>query len=326
MSSSSDFDFGIPLGEAVLNVSLLQLAVTPRTRKLYYNAAADFIAWYRNKPGACSSYVHIDVHLAVYLDTLFRSGISHLGHANNTVFGLIHLAPFLKPWLPVTRRALKGWKKSRVVLSWPPLVWELCCMLAIQLSSVGWYDEAFALLVGYDGYLRISELLSCRVRDFHEWILAEPPQYQLRLKFTKTGPNRLVTLTRPGLGAMLGSYIRTRHAGKSSQTRIFGFSPQQFRKRFRIGCELLGWESVGFVPHSLRHGHASDAFNDGVPVETIQVQGRWASIESTRRYIQSARVHLIRGRLTPILPVLPDYGVQAVVSLMQETFLNSLPQ
>ena len=199
-------------------------------------------------------------------------------------------------------------------------------MLAIQMSSVGWYDEAIALLIAYDGYFRISELLSARVRDFYHWTLSDPPQYQFRLSQTKTGPNRLVTMTKPDLGAALVTFIRTRWDGESSRTRIFNFTPRHFRKRFRIGCELLGWDSVGFVPHSLRHGHASDDFNAGVPVDTIQVRGRWASIDSTRHYIQSSRVHLIRGRLTAILPVLPDYRVQTVLGLMQESYLNSLPQ
>lgn len=314
------------VGPALMNLPLLGLSITPRTRILYSKAAAEFILWYQDQPGAYSSYSHIDSYLAVYLNLLFQSQTSHLGHANNVVYGLMHAAPSLRQRLPTTRRCLKGWKKSRVPFSWPPLTWELCCMLAIQLSSVGWYDEAWAVLISYDGYFRISELLSCRVRDFYCWSLSDPPQYQFRLKHTKTGPNKLVTLTRSELGAALVTYIRTRCDGESGTERIFNFSCRHYRKRFKIGCELLGWESVGFVPHSVRHGHASDDFNAGVPVETVQVRGRWASIESTRRYIQSARVHLIRGRLTSILPILPDYRVQTVLSLMQEAYLNSLPQ
>ena len=199
-------------------------------------------------------------------------------------------------------------------------------MLAVQMSSVGWFDEALALLIAYDGYLRINELIQCRIRDYYCWALSDPPQHQLRLKHTKTGPNKLVTLTKTELGAALVSFIRTRYSIESSRTRIFSFTAQHYRKCFRIGCELLGWESVGFVPHSVRYGHASDDFNAGVPIETIQVRGRWASIESTRRYIQSARVHLIRGRLSPILPLLPDYKVQTVLALMQDAYLHSLPQ
>lgn len=323
------FEYIVPMdqvGLVLMNLPLLGLAITARTRILYCKAAVEFVLWYQDQPGAYSSYSHIDTYLAVYLNLLFESQTTHLGHANNVVYGLMHVVPALRQRLPTTRRCLKGWKKSRVAFSWPPLSWELCCMLAVQLSSVGWYDEALALLVSYDGYFRINELLSCRIRDFYCWKLSDPPQYQFRLKHTKTGPNKLVTLTRNDIGAALVTYIRTRYDGESSTERIFNFSSRHYRKRFRIGCELLGWESVGFVPHSVRHGHASDDFNAGMPVETIQVRGRWASIESTRRYIQSSRVHLIRGRLTSILPVLPDYKVQTVLSLMQEAYLNSLPQ
>jgi hypothetical protein len=310
----------------LLTMPLLSLAIRPHTYNLYSKAAAQFILWYQKQPDAYSSLSHIDSYLSVYLNLLFQSQTATFGHANNTVFGLMHIVPALRSSLPTTRRCLKGWRKSRVTLSWPPMSWELCCMLAIQMSSVGWYDEAFALLITYDGYFRINELLNSKLRHFFYYGLSTPPLYQFRLKETKTGVNKLVTLTRIDLGAALMSYIRTRYDGRSQSHLIFNFTASQYRKRFKIACEMLNWESVGFVPHSVRHGHASDDFNAGVPIETIQVRGRWATIQSTRNYIQSGRVHLIRGRLTPILPFLPNYESKFVLELMQKAYLQSLPQ
>jgi hypothetical protein len=150
----------------LLTMPLLSLAIRPRTYSLYSKAAAQFISWYQNQPNAYSSHSHIDSYLSVYLNFLFQSKTATFGHANNTVFGLMHVAPVLRTALPITRRCLKGWKKSRVTLSWPPLSWELCCMLAIQMSSVGWYDEALALLITCDGYFRINELLHSKLRHF----------------------------------------------------------------------------------------------------------------------------------------------------------------
>jgi len=314
------------------NCSLLRQVIKPQTLKLYSKAAAEFINWYKTTPGAYSSPNHFDVYLSTYLNSLFESGLTHLTHANNMVFGLMHIVPTLRQQLPIARRCLKGWKKSRATQSWPPMSWELACMLAVQLSSVGWMDEGVAVLIAYDGYFRISELLQCRIKDFLVWNLSNPPQYQLRLRDTKTGPNMLVTLTNPHLGNALLSYIQTRFDLRGpdnrriSRQRIFQINIRDYRRRFRTGCELLGWESVGFVPHSLRHGHASDDFIAGVPVETIQFRGRWSLTESTKTYIQNARVHLIRGRLNPILPSLPNYNVNTVLELMQQAYLNSLPQ
>jgi hypothetical protein len=319
------------VGRMLVTLPLIGLTITRRTHQLYSTAAAEFIRWYQQQPEAYSDYSHLDSYLAIYLNLLFRSRVSHLGHANNMVFGLMHLVPALRTRMPISRRCLKGWKKSRVSYSWPPLTWELACMLAVQMSEVGWFDEALALLISYDGYFRISELLATRIRDVMHWTVSEPEVYQIRLKNTKTGPNRLVTLTKNDLGAALITFINTRLDGASSRSRIFHFSARHYRKCFRKGCELLGWESVGFVPHSVRHGHASDDFNSGVPLETIQVRGRWASIDSTRHYIQSSRVHLIRGRLGSTLNVLPDYRVQTVLERMQFGYLQhddgqSLPQ
>lgn len=314
------------VGSRLLSMPLLSLAIQPRTAILYSKAAAQFIEWYQKQPGTYSSYFHIDSYLSLYLNLLYESGTSTMGQANNTVFGLMHVVPALRLQLPTARRCLKGWKKSRPTLSWPPLSWELACMLAIQMSSVGWYDEALALLISYDGYFRINELLKCKLRHFYCYSVSFPPVYQFRLKETKTGANKLVTMTNNELGAALMSYISTRYHGQSLSTRIFQFDDNKYRDKFRKGCELLGWQSVGFVPHSVRHGHASDDFNAGVPIETIQVRGRWASIQSTRNYIQGGRVHLIRGRLTSTLPVLPSYNARFILEMMQKAYLQSLPQ
>jgi integrase len=107
---------------------------------------------------------------------------------------------------------------------------------------------------------------------------------------------------------------------------IFNFSAAQYRFRFRMVVEMMGWGTVGFVPHSLRHGHASDDFINGVPIESIMTRGRWKSIDSTRHYIQSGRVHLIRGRLAKHLPVLTTYSPTYVLALLLDSYSNSLSQ
>jgi hypothetical protein len=304
---------------------LLDATIQPRTLHLYTTATANFIRWYRVQPGAFSNYHHIDSKLCDYI-TLLYLRLASMSVAHQTVFGILHYMPELQLELHRSRRALKGWKKKHITRSHPPLSWELVCMLAVQMCAVGWFDEALATLIAYDGYFRVvSELLPLRVKDFH-YTNSSNTKYTCRLRFTKTGSNKLVTFTKQELGAALVSFIRTRHL--SSTDRIFSFSAARYRHCFRMSCEMMGWKSVHFVPHSLRHGHASDDFVAGVPVETIMVRGRWKSIESTRNYIQFGRVHLIRGRLANILPVLTDYSTHYILELLQYTFLkySTLPQ
>jgi integrase len=330
MSSVNRPHMRVPLSVLASNFPsrfLLNATIQPRTLQLYTTATACYIRWYQIQPGAFSSVNHVDKSLCDYVTLLFLSDVS-MSYAHQTVFGLIHFVPELGGELHRTRRALKGWKKKHKTRSHPPLSWELVCMLAVQMSAVGWYEEALATLVSYDGYFRTaSELLQLKVRNFHHIVVRRDMShnnYVCRLARTKTGRNKLVTLTMPDIGAALLSFIRVR--GLSPSDRIFNFPAARYRHRFKLSCEMLGWQSVRFVPHSMRHGHASDDFIEGIPIETIMVRGRWKSIESTRHYIQSGRVHLIRGQLPSDLPILPDYTPKRVLELLQHTYLHSLSQ
>jgi integrase len=250
-----------------------------------------------------------------------------MSHAHQTVFGLLHFMPELINDLLRSKRALKGWKKKHVTRSHPPMSWNLLCVFAIQMAAVGWYEEALATLISYDGYFRTaSELLTLRVKDFHFTTTAagQHSNYICRLRHTKTGRNKLVALTMPELGEALIAHIRV--CGLSQRDLIFNFGAARYRFRFRMVTEMMGWNTVGFVPHSLRHGHASDDFINGIPIETIMTRGRWKSIDSTRHYIQSGRVHLIRGRLSNHLPTLTNYKPRYILQLLLEAYINSLPQ
>ena len=328
--SRTRFNFPIPsvgYDEVLSHVHsgpLLSSAIRPSTQQLYETAAAKFISYYARVPDAYCHVSHIDQYLSYYLTYMYLSKTHHIGHANNTLFGLIHLMPDLKDKLPAARRCLKGWKKTKETKSHPPMSWDLCCLLAIQLCSAGWYAEGLAVLIMYDGYFRINELLRLKVRhmyvDHSSSLVGRVATYLCRLKETKTGRNKLVTLTRPELGSHLISFLRLRT--KSPSDYLFDFTPQQFRHRFKLGCSMLNWSAVKFVPHSLRHGHASDDFIAGVPIETILVRGRWASINSTRNYIQAGRVHLIRNRLSAHLPLLHDSSPTVVLGLMSNVYVD----
>jgi integrase len=319
------------LQPAVLDASfpsrlLLDSIIQPRTLQLYCTATAKFIRWYRIQADAFISVRHIDERLCDYVTLLYSKG-APMSLANETVFGLLHFMPELTRDIFRTRRALKAWKKNHITRSHPPMSWQLLCVFAIQMAAVGWYEEALATLISYDGYFRTaSELLSLRVKDFHYSNLPnqQHSNYICRLRHTKTGKNKLVTLTMPALGEALIAHIRV--SNLVGRDLIFNFSAAQYRFRFRMVVEMMGWGTVGFVPHSLRHGHASDDFINGVPIESIMTRGRWKSIDSTRHYIQSGRVHLIRGRLAKHLPVLTTYSPTYVLALLLDSYSNSLSQ
>ena len=98
-------------------------------------------------------------------------------------------------------------------------------------------------------------------------------------------------MRRPQVESLLWDWID--YVGEqtgSPNAKLFP-DPRQFRDLFRQAQENLGWDTEGrrgFVPHSLRHGGASGDFLiwGGNRLEEILFRGRWASVTSTRHYIQ----------------------------------------
>ena len=91
---------------------------------------------------------------------------------------------------------------------------------------------------------------------------------------------------------------------------LFSFTAGRFRKWLKATCQELGFGSIGFTPHSLRHGGATADFLRGLAVADIQFRGRWKCFESLCRYLQQAESLSIQQRLPKALTDLaPLLGV-----------------
>jgi len=132
----------------------------------------------------------------------------------------------------------------------------------------------------------------------------------LRLVKTKTGTNQWVDVQSGDVVMLLRTLLHDIHAHQL----VFDFSANQYRHIFHLVCSSLGLGSVGYVPHSLRHGGATRDFMLGMPVEDVLLRGRWQSTKTARIYIQTGRAlllsvsvsdHLyeIANRLTSNLPL-----------------------
>ena len=130
-----------------------------------------------------------------------------------------------------------------------------------------------AVLLGFDSYLRISEIGGMRARDVSD--MTQPLRGQvlseagvnwqgmsatlLSLPVTKTWENQSVRVRKPEVAGLLDTWVRyvpTNNAGDYS-AHLFP-EPLTFRRMFyeaqvRLGCEQPNG-SVPFVPHLLRHG------------------------------------------------------------------------
>jgi len=225
---------------------------------------------------------------------------------NMAVFGVEHYLPQLEKQMKLARRSLKGWTNLRPPVSHSPLNFSLVSLIAMELDRMGHPGAAVAALIGFDCYLRISEiggLRVCEVSDIKDSDLHLGRQVArggrgtttlLSIPVSKTWSNQSVQVRRPVLAGLLWSWIQyvTDVREQGSQALLFP-DPGTFRRLFYEAQVNLGWAkengAVPFVPHSLRHGGAAcDYLTRGaLRLEEILFRGRWASVKSTRTYIQT---------------------------------------
>ena len=60
----------------------------------------------------------------------------------------------------------------------------------------------------------------------------------------------------------------------------------------------IGLSGARIVFHSLRHGGATELFQSGMPLDNIAHQGRWRSLTTARRYINTGLALLTQGQIT----------------------------
>ena len=273
-------------------VRLMGQALAPTTHSKYSKALSLFEAFCDDQGFEVFSHRDVDRYLALYIQHLYDTGGS-MDTAKNAIYGVQHRAPWLAHSLGAAKLALRGWKRTHPSTSHPPLTWELTCLLAVWMAIRGQHHAALAMVVGFDCYLRIGELLSLKVQDV---AVSNDPRlgsaYRgvlLRLAHTKTGRNQAVTVDDPGVADLLTQHVR----GQSQSDLVFSVSRDSFYKLFHGACRAFGLDGLNYSPHSLRHGGATRHFLQKKPISDIQFRGRWSNSKSVRTYIQSGRALLL---------------------------------
>jgi integrase len=190
---------------------------------------------------------------------------------------------------------LRGWKRLKQHKSHPPITWELTVVFATTMSKWGRHAEAVATLVAFDCFLRVGELTRI---EYHDVVMPNDPRIggvdvrmAIRLAKAKTGLNQSVSVENEQVQRTLHAYLLAYPF--LEKDRIFPFSPSSFRTLIREVASALGLGDIPYVPHSFRHGGATNHFLRGASIEQIMYRGRWVALESARRYIQTARALLI---------------------------------
>ena len=299
---------------------LRDAALVAGTHRAYSNNLNRFLQYTRLSLSSLIQLpvAQIDARLATYFDYQFaHQGSYH--NANHTLNGLVYRYPALKLHLGESRMRLRGWSNSIVEESHPPITWDLTVLLATVMAKWGHHAEAVGALLSFDCYLRVSELTQLRYSDV---LMPHDPRagsvYQsmaLRLGVTKTGREQSVSVDNPAVVSALCHYMSAFPFLRDDL--IFPFSSSTFRHLITRVADAVGLGHVHYVPHSFRHGGATHDSLKKFTIEQIMFRGRWKSMESARRYVQTCRALLIRQEIPAHLHELGKVLSTHVPAIMQ---------
>ena len=282
--------------------SLRESAVASTTLRTYDKNLNNFLQFTRLSFSLFLTFdaQRLDAKLAAYIEHMHATA-APFDYASHAVHGVIFRRPELRgpSSLPISRQCLRGWARTRLTASHPPLTWELTVLFAVNMARSGHHGPAVAILLAFDCYLRVGELTRLRYCDVvqpHDPRLGSGhTTMALRLPKTKTGLNQWVSLQNADVTSILVHWLRQQgHVHDQSSTRrVFPFSPSHLRWLLHRVKEQLGLSATPYVPHSLRHGGATYDYLRGASIEQVMYRGRWQSMVSARRYIQTGRALLV---------------------------------
>jgi integrase len=273
---------------------LLEATLVPSTVRKYKKAVCAFLEWCNSHDYRANNNDQLDDLLTHYFHDLYELNEGKgKGLAADTLYGVMKYLPRTKNHLATAEQSLRGWSKMQPAQSYPPLTWDLTVAMAVQMCRHGLVRHAIATLVAFDCFLRIGELVNLRKVDIADngdvRMGSEYRGMALRLRQTKTGPNQWVQVEDKDVQHLLRLLLQT---CSHDEDKVFGFTSAQYRGVFKMVRDELGLAST-YVPHSLRHGGATRWHLLGKNLEDILLRGRWASIKSARRYVQSGRAMLL---------------------------------
>ena len=219
-----------------------------------------------------------------------------LGEA--TLAGISLHLPHIKDQLFGSRLSLRGWRRLVPSVQYPPLTWDITVCIGVQLACNGHWSMGVGILLAFDCYLRVGELLNLRWSD-----VALPQDRRLgptfsngtlRLRKTKTGPEKSVAIKNVDIIFLLRLLLS--RSSRDEDARLFDFSPPTLRSQFKRACTILEIPDI-YVLHFLRHGGATHDHLRGMSLPDILRHGRWAETKSARHYIQAGRALLLSAEI-----------------------------
>jgi integrase len=271
---------------------LMGARVAPATSTAYkkaYDKFQHFIT--HTAPHTTETPSDMDKALQVYITHLYDlSTTKSRSEAEKAFCAVLFYRPDVKFSLHFSSAMLKGWTQLHPSMSKPPLTWTVVVLLASTMASYGHFDAGLATLLGFDCLLRISEYCNFLISDVilpDNRVVGSTQQTSLRIRRAKTGKEQSVAIWHVDVLRLLMIHLRRHSRDDPRTTKLFAFTAPVYSMIFKNALASLSMSHLGFTPHSLRHGGASQLYRQNHSVETIRERGRWSVNSSAfRTYLQ----------------------------------------
>ena len=146
--------------------------------------------------------------------------------------------------------SLRGWNRKHPAVSYPPMTWELAVVASVQLVRHGWLKHAIGVLLAFDCFLRVGELVGLRKSDVADRgdvrVGSTHRRMLIRLRQTKTGVNQWVEVESTEVQWLIRHLVRSVQVVKlsylGSQLIILGLDSRKF-------VPNLGYQLLMFLIH-----------------------------------------------------------------------------
>ena len=283
-------------------------AVKPATLARYRECSEAVASFARSAGLPTVSHHDWDVATERFLERLYAAG-DGAATARYVLFGVIFvndLPARSALTMPLSRKALQGFIRlvPERMRDPPPLaaLWILVHELLEGAPGAAAVGAAAALLLGFDAYLRPSETLKLlrehvtaprRVAGVQDWVITVAPAGGEPAKNKQFDCGVVVGAHgRRWARDILEALYRRAAPGQALLGEVT-LAQLEAAVRLARGRAMLP-SKLSLDLHAARHaGPSHDAYFHGARIEELQARGRWAILESCRRYAKPAK--LLRG-------------------------------
>ena len=229
-----------------------------------------------------------------YVTHVYDSGLPAYRACNLVAAMELHHPRSMGKWV-LTGQAAAGFRKAKPVKHWPPMPAEVVLAAGAILWAWKRGEESLALMLGFHGYLRISDIVYLT----RELVVlpgdAEGVRASVTIKDAKTGDNQTVFLDSEFVIAL----VRRQREKATGENFFEHLTEKSFREWTKKALTRLGLSEEGYVIHSLRHGGAARDYHHGFRSSAeVKDRGRWVSNRTFREYIDRGKMRLILDRLS----------------------------